>query len=451
MTTIQSGYVLDFDDDFNGIILDDRQRKISVPGAIPGETIQYHVEHYSMHEPKGWGKCDALIKPSNHRIPHTKCPICWPTAGMCPGCPLMHIDDATQADLKRKFVKRTLLNAGITYIDNFTFTPAKQVFHYRNRTDLVAASVKGKFILGAYKPRSHDIVETKTCVILRPPLNQVVSFVVSVARSMRIFAAKPGLTFDDGALRYVSLFANTDGKVLIDLVATSAHGNPPSWIKPFAEQLFSFSPVAGVSFSLNDSPNNAIRIAPSTTLFGKHTLPEKHGDILSQFAASGFTQLNTQMAAIIYQKAASWLDRKPRVVWDLFCGVGAFGRTLAPSKDLYGAEFSPSAIQAAIQCAQNDSCTSHFEVMNLEKQWPSNWASPDVICLDPPRKGLNPFLIDKLLQYGPPTLIYMSCNPVSFARDTALLHAKYTIDKFEAFDMMPQTKQIETLALLKRF
>ena len=253
MTNILQGNVVDFDDDFNGIVVLDDGCKVAIPGAIVGETVQFHIEHRSMHEPKAWGRCDGLVKTSNARILKTKCRTCWPTAGMCAGCPIMHIDDSTQAQMKRTAVERALAKAGITYIDEVPFVRADSVFHYRNRTDLVASEIRGRLVLGSYKPRSHDVIETKVCPILRPPLNQALAFIVSTARKMHIFASKPGVFFATGALRYVSLFANAEGKVLVDLVVNSAYGKVPNWIRPFANKLKEFSPIVGVSYSINDS------------------------------------------------------------------------------------------------------------------------------------------------------------------------------------------------------
>lgn len=450
MTNILSGNVVDFDDDFNGVVVLDDGCRVSVPGTIPGEIAQFRIEHRSMHAPRAWGRCEGLIKASDARIAKTKCRSCWPTSGMCAGCPMMHINDETQAKMKQAFVKRALVRAGIAYLPDVPFVRADDVFHYRNRTDLVAAQYRGNFILGAYKPRSHDVAETKKCPILRPPLNQAIAFIVSAARRMRIFSATSGLIFADGALRYVSLFANYQGKVLVDLVVTGARGKTPGWIRDFALKLKEFAPIAGVSFSINDSAHNAIRVAPSTVIWGVPSLEEKHGDIVSRFSASGFTQLNTDMAARIYRTAADWYGRKPHVVWDLYCGAGAFGRAFAPTEALFGAEFSPSAVRSATEMSANDGCKTRFEVMNLDTQWPRQWTVPDIICLDPPRKGLNANVIERLKAEGSPTVMYMSCNPATFARDLALLREKYVIAEISAFDMMPQTKHIEMLAMLRR-
>ncbi len=441
------GQIVQYDDELNGVLITERGVQVSIPGALLGEKVRYHIEHSSPHAPKAWGRCDALLVPSPNRV-RPVCPIAWPTVGQCAGCPLMHILAQTQNQLKQQITLDALSKAGINYIRTVPFHPASQTLNYRNRTDLVAAQWNQKFCLGAYKNRSHDIVPIQFCHILRQPLNSVLRFIVKAANQHRIPAYRNELQ-SQGSIRYISLFANDQREVLVDIVCTSAQEHTPSWLNPFAHRLKDFSSICGVSYSINDSPNNAIRTEAAYTLWGKERLPEHHGNIISLFSASGFTQLNSQMAAEIYAAARDWLPSRPHVVWDLYCGAGAFGRTLHPSKKLYGAEFNAPAIEAARQTSKGDPFETHFEVINLETNWP-DWPLPDVLLLDPPRKGLSKLAIEKIKQTLFPTILYMSCNPASFASNVAELNDHYVLQRIEAFDMMPQTRHVEVLGMLCR-
>ncbi|MBQ9244421.1 MAG: 23S rRNA (uracil(1939)-C(5))-methyltransferase RlmD [Proteobacteria bacterium] len=442
------GIITEFDSDLNGILIQETPKgslKVAIPGALIGEKIRYHIEHKSPHEPKAWGRCDALLVPAPSRVT-SPCPYAWPCAGACAGCPLMHISPALQAELKTNIVLDALKKAGINYIHKLLFHPADEPLRYRNRTDLVVAEMRGRLVLGSYKPRSHDILPTKQCIILRSPLNHIIAFVAKTANALQIPAWK-NVNQPNGALRYVSLFANDAGHVLIDLVCKSAQSGEPAWLHGLADALLENASVKGVSYSLNDSPNNALRIAPSQTLTGVTHLTEHHGSTVSLFTASGFTQLNSDMAAKIYLSAKDWLPTRPKIAWDLYCGAGAFGRILSPLQALYGAEFSPSAIQAARQISQNDPFQTHFETLDLEQDWP-DWPRPNVILLDPPRKGLSPKVIQNLSASRVDTLLYMSCNPDTMAQNIAALPG-YVIERIEAFDMMPYTRHVEALALLR--
>lgn len=441
------GMITDYDDELNGVLVDEAKRRVSIPGALVGERIRYHIEHVSPHQPRAWGRCDALLVSTPNRM-KAPCKSSWPTSGACAGCPLMHIKSDHQVEIKKQLVLRTLHQAGLGYIRDLVWHQSPCPYHYRNRTDLVAAEMQGKLVLGSYKSHSHDIVPIRTCMILRPPQNQVLSFIVDTANRMRIPAARQGVQFG-GALRFVSTFANDQGKVLVDLVCKSAGGSKPLWLDMFAGELREFSAIAGVSYSLNDSPNNAIRVSASELLWGQIRIPEHHQQTVSWFSASGFTQLNSEVAAQIYQTARQWLGNTPDIVWDLYCGAGAFGRSISPNRSLYGAEFNAPAIEAAKMAAKEDPFQTFFEVMDLEKKWPDHWPIPNVVLIDPPRKGISKCLLEHLDKSLIPTVIYMSCNPVSFAANTAALNQRYVLERVEAFDMMPQTRHVEILGLLR--
>ncbi len=440
------GIISEYDEEFNGIVVEESGVSVIIPGVMKGERVRYHIEHKSPHCAKAWGRCDGLLKASPSRV-KAVCSSSWPSSGSCSGCPLMHISSEMQNELKSELVLKALHSRGINYIRHIDYTPSKDVVHYRNRTDLVVSERRGRLILGSYKARSHEVVETKYCTILRSPLNQMMSYLCETANRMRIpaykAASQPG-----GALRYVSFFANENGEVLIDLVCRSASGSKPAWVDDFAKALSEFSPVRGISYSLNDSEHNALRVSESKTMYGLSRISEAHGSIVSLYSASGFTQLNSGIAAVIYGRACVWLSYRPGIVWDLYCGVGAFGRTVSPLRALYGAEYSASAIQAARLSSQNDEFESHFEVMDLEKTWP-DWPHPDVVLVDPPRKGLCENVIGHLLELKPGVVIYMSCNPETFAGDVLRLSSAYVLEKIEAFDMMPQTRHVEVLGMLR--
>ena len=442
MEAIITGY----DADLNGTFTDSRGFVVSVPGALEGEKISYHIEHVSPQHRRAWARCTGLITASPDRV-KAPCGLSWPSRGACAGCPLMHVSDGLQQKLKLGFVRDCLETAGIRHIREIPYHASPETIRYRNRTDLVFAEMRGRRVLGSYMARSHNIVPTKFCMVMRSPINQIAAYIVQCAEKRKIPAYKP-VSQPGGALRYVSIFANTKGRAQIDLVCRSANGARPAWLDAFAKDLSHFTPVDSITWSINDSQNNAIHVAPSEVLWGSARIPEYHHSVQSLFAASGFTQLNTEIAAQIYETARDWFPQRPPVVWDLYCGAGAFGRTVHPGKQLFGAEFSASAIDAARAVSAKDPYTSRFDVMDLEKQWPVDWAEPDVILVDPPRKGLSRTVIEKLSRMRAP-IVYMSCNPATFAQNVAALAGKYVLDKLEAFDMMPQTRHVELLGLLR--
>ncbi len=432
----------------DGALTDVRGCCVSIPGTLPGEKVRYRVDHVSPHEKRVWASCCGIENTSRDRC-EAPCKESWPTRGMCGGCPLMHMRDQAQASFKKQLVLDVLKKNGLHYIKDIEYVQAPNPLGYRNRTDLVAGVVRGRAILGSYEPRSHRILVTRRCPILRSPLTQAIAACVDVLNEQHIPIFELGRNMR-GTLRYVSFFANDTGDVLIDFVTTSDAGREPTWVRRFANALQpAFANLRGVSFSMNDSANNAIRTNPSNQVWGEKVLKEHYGSLVTELSASGFTQLNSDVAAKIYADGRDWLQRDAHVVWDLYCGAGNFGRTVAPTHKLFGAEFSPSAIQTAQRLATNDPWQSTYEVLDLEKTWPQNWTRPDTILVDPPRKGLSASVIQQLCTMTGVDLIYMSCNPESFARNASQLDPYYIIERIAAYDMMPQTRHVELLAYFK--
>jgi len=440
-------HITGLNDNGEGTFVDSLGRLVSIPGALEGETIRYRLEHVSPHGERAWGRCEALLKPSTERC-EAPCALSWPTRGACGGCPLMHMRQELQNEYKKKLVMDALKRIGIHYIHQLPLICGEKRLRYRNRTDLVIAQNRGRIYCGAYEPRSHRVIAIPHCPVLRSPLNQVISaFDKTIHRlKLPVFSSMPN---PGGALRYASFYANGDNEVLIDIVCQSARTETPAWLGTLTETLQSFKPVRGISYSLNDSPNNAIRIQDSTRLWGLDTLQERHGDIMTHYTAAGFTQLNTEIATKIYTTARTWLDTHPGVVWDLYCGTGPFGRTLRPRSALFGAEFNARAVASAKRSANDDPWQSHYEVLDLEKNWPQTWPKPDIIVVNPPRKGLSNLILEQLLAMRGVDVLYMSCNPDSFARNVALLSPQYVLASISAFDMMPQTRHVEILGYLR--
>lgn len=445
--TLYKGTIETLTPEGDGALTDARGCLVSIPGTLPGENVTYRVEHVSPHDKRVWASCCEVQQPSRERR-QAPCRAAYPTRGQCGGCPLMHLSDDLQAELKQKTVLDALHHAGLNYIRQIDYRRAPAPLGYRNRTDLVTGLVKGRPILGSYEPRSHQIIITRACPILRSPIDQAIEICTNVMQKMRLPVYQFGKNMK-GALRYISFFANDAGYLLMDIVTSSEAGQTPAWVKPFAFAMKdAFLMIKGISYSLNDSANNAIRVAPSHMLWGEPTLPEHYGTLETRLSASGFTQLNTDMATIVYSQGRDWLGYRPDIVWDLYCGTGCFGRMVAPLKQLYGAEYSARAIEIAKDVSRKDDFRTTFEVMNLDQTWPTHWPQPNVILVDPPRKGLSQSVLSHLAQMQNTDILYMSCNPASFAKNLAYLDPHYEIAHIAAFDMMPQTRHVEVLALL---
>lgn len=352
----------------------------------------------------------------------------------------MHMDAALQAKHKLALVHTALQNAGIQHIHNIPYHNAPQSLHYRNRSDWAVAKTRsGKIIVGAFAPNSHDLVALSRCLVLRREISALLSTL-----GFQLNQTKMPVWPENNGLRYISAFANHQGQILLDFV----FGGEPS-ATPFdslCTKLLKSSAIKGISYSINNSPHNAIRTQCSQRVFGEETLPEPLGSISSQLSASNFTQLNSAVASQIYQTVTQWAG-KCRVVWDLYCGSGAMGRNIDVQKFLYGAELSARSIEQAQLSAQNDPWDHLYEALDLQTQWPGA-EKPNLILVNPPRKGLSALIIHQLRQ-NPVRLLYMSCNPESFAQNAKALYPMLQLTRLEAFDMLPHTLHTEVLGLFE--
>ncbi|MFA5623707.1 MAG: 23S rRNA (uracil(1939)-C(5))-methyltransferase RlmD [Bradymonadales bacterium] len=437
MNPVLKGEITALMPDGSGCIVENNT-KISVPGALPGDCVLFQIQAKSQHHPLAWAKLMKRVSPGPHHV-QVPCPHQAPQRGRCAGCPLMHMDAKLQAKHKLESVHNALKDAGIIHIQNIPYHESPRNLHYRNRSDWVVGKTRrGKIIIGAYAARSHDVVALSSCMVLRNELSVLLPSLAFLLNAVQI-----PVWPEPAGLRYISAFANQDGDVLLDFVFAA---KPPASFEDLCQRLRKDSAIKGISYSVNDSHNNAMRIAPSISVWGKECLPERLGRVYSELSASNFTQLNSDIASKIYEKARQWAGRC-RIVWDLYCGSGAMGRNIDVQKSLYGAELSARSIEQAKLSAKNDKFNTQFETLDLQNYWPS-FERANVILLNPPRKGLSPMVIHQLRQ-NPTRLIYMSCNPQSFAQNARALSPILELTRLEAFDMLPQTLHVEVLGMFE--
>jgi tRNA/tmRNA/rRNA uracil-C5-methylase (TrmA/RlmC/RlmD family) len=212
-------------------------------------------------------------------------------------------------------------------------------------------------------------------------------------------------------------------------------------------------PIVGVSVSVNGSTGNAIRVAPSLQVLGRDTIEEPVGPIVLNMAASSFSQLNSETTAKMYEEAAKSVA-KAKVVWDLYFGLGGLGLTVVQQEkttDLYGADLAGSSIDLARVAAGRAGVKAHFEAFDLRERFSLKWPDPEVIVVNPPRRGLDEAVLALLKESPVKQIIYMSCNPNSFARDArTLVDSNFNLLKVDAYDMLPQTMQVELLGVFAK-
>lgn len=460
---------------------------LKVAGATPGDCVRVRVDHVSPHQPVAWA---TLVEAEQRGDSFRRPPCHWaaPLRGDCGGCPALHLTDDARREMLLQHLETVLAPLGLE--------PPRPPFHdaplsskadatdYRNRANYVLERRRsGRVRLGSWAPRSHDVARMDGCLVVRPPIDEVARALSDLLTDSNVPIHPPApLASGDGsvgALRYLTIRSTQDGEALVDLVISTPE---PPWLDSLLDRILALEPVVGVATSVNASSGNALRVAPSTHRRGRFTVTEQVGEgelaVDLIVAAATFTQLHTEVAGRMYRRAADWLAsqtgesskdlNEPRVLWDLYCGVGGLGRTVARAMDrsgvpvsLWGAESVAHAVELAgeaVEAAADESFPSRFERHDLARGLPEGWSSSWALTVNPPRRGLHPKVVEGLVSRvagadgpGPSFLIYMSCNPKSFVRDARrLIDNGWQLDFLEAHDMLPGTAHVELLAGLRR-
>lgn len=384
---------------------------VHVFGALPGDRALVDVEHRSPHAPRAWGRLVALERPSPDRVS----PSC-PATGRCGGCPLGALRDTAQLAWKATQV------AGATH----PIVPSPKSLGYRNQSKLVFGRLRGAPTLGAFAPRTHQVVDITGCRVVEPVLEEVRAALLPALEDVTPYDEKT----HTGDLAYVLLRSNWRGEVLVTLVGP----NVPAISRAVHPA------IAGVC--ANDGPRgNAIFGAATRVLDGAGELEERVGEVQLLLSPTAFFQVNRDVAALIYAAIDAWIAPDARVA-DLYAGVGGIARTLAArGRPVVAIESNTDAVRDAqrvpssVRFMAGDAATSPLDI--------------DAIVVNPPRKGLSTELCTALNASRAGQLAYVSCDPRTLARDLGRLGA-YTAERIQPYDMHPQTAHVETLALLRR-
>ncbi len=427
--------------------------RVHVAGALPGERVAAIVAHVSPHAAEAWADLISVETPS----PDRRSPICR-AFGRCGGCVLQQLAYPAQLDWKRRRVARALAAADPTLADLpvAVCVASPRALGYRNKSKLVPASVAGKLVLGAYAPRTHDIVDLAGCRITETPLDDT-------AATLREILDQDGVRpFDErtagGELRHVVLRANRDGRVLAVWVVARPLPGGEALARAFRRAR---PEVLGVVEHQNRSRGNAIFAAggepPDRVLAGDGTFEDRI-DVLDRslrlrLSATAFFQANRDVAALAYDAIARGLAVEPgeRVV-DLYSGIGAIALTLSPrAGEVIGVETHPgAAADAKASAALNEITNARFVAGDAARALDAI-AGADLVVVNPPRKGVAGDVITALARLAPRAIAYLSCDPATLARDLVSFAGRgYRVRSVTPFDMLPHTPHVETLALLDR-
>lgn len=448
-----------------GILRAEDGTRVIVKNAIMGQKVSAAVN--KVRKGKCEGRLLEVLEKSALELPEPGCVH----YGICGGCTFQSLPYEEQLSMKEQQVK-DLIDAVITEENKgYEFLPIKaspRPKAYRNKMEFSFGDEykDGPLALGMHKRGSfYDIVNVGECQIVDEDFRRVLKITLEYFKERQIpFYHKLRHT---GYLRHflVRKAAKT-GEILVDLVTTTQmeelSGENESallegWVKKLCEEKYD-GVLKGILHTKNDSVADTIKNEGTDILFGQDFFYEELLGLKFKITPFSFFQTNSLGAEVLYQTAREFIgdaldDEANQTVFDLYSGTGTIAQILSPvAKKVIGVEIVEEAVVAARENAALNGLTNcEFIAGDVLKVIDTIGEKPDYIVLDPPRDGIHPKALEKIIRYNVPQMVYISCKPTSLARDLEVLQARgYKVKKVQCVDMFPATGNIETVVLLSK-
>ncbi len=312
----------------------------------------------------------------------------------------------------------------------------------------------GPLALGLHKKGSfYDLVTTEQCRIVDEDVRKILRATLEYAKNADL--AYYHKMKQEGYLRHLLVRkARKTGKILVDIVTTTQMEHD---FAPWAEMLCSLSfegEMAGILHTVNDAVGDTIRNDGTKVLWGQEYFTEEILGLRFRISPFSFFQTNSLGAEVLYTKVREMVgENRDKVIYDLYSGTGTIGQLLAPvAKEVIGVELIPEAVEAAKENAKQNGLTNcDFLAGDVLKMLDKIPKRPDFIVLDPPRDGIHPKALQKIIDYGVERMVYISCKPSSLARELVVLQEQgYCVEEVQCVDMFAQNPNVETVVLLSK-
>ena len=419
-----------------------------VDNALPGEVIKMRV--LKLKKNIGFGKVEDYVTLSPNR--NQDIDATYLRSGIAD---FGHMTYEEQLKFKRKQVVDNLYKtAGISDVEVAETLGMETPFAYRNKAQVPVRRVKGQLETGFYRKNSHDLIPIEDFLIQDKEIDKLIVFVRDL---LRRYDLKP---YDEkeqtGLIRHLVVRrGHYSGQMMLVFVTTRPKIFRIDQI--IAKITEAFPNVVSIIQNINDKNTNAIFGKEFRTLFGQDTITDSMLGNDYEISAQSFYQVNTEMAEKLYQTAIDFSDlNSDSIVIDAYSGIGTIGLSFAKQvKEVYGVEVIETAVEDAKKNAERNGITNaHYVADSAENamaKWSKDGIKPDVIIVDPPRKGLTESFIKASVAMQPEKITYVSCNPATMARDIKLYQELgYELKKVQPVDLFPQTHHVETVALLSK-
>ncbi len=417
---------------------------IFVENTVIGDEVEIKI--LKLKKSYGYGKLIKIINPSKHRV----IPICN-ISNKCGGCQLQNYDYTTQLKLKQKQVKDNLERIGnLKNIDVLETIGMDNPLYYRNKAQFPVKTQYKKLQVGFYLKGTHNIINIDTCYIQHNINNKILKIIKEFITKYKIS------TYDEkthkGLIRHIltRVSFNTNEIMVCLIINGKQLPNSSELIK----QLQTISDIKSIILNYNTNKGNVILGDKIEVLWGNSYIVDYIGNIKFEISPLSFFQVNPIQTEVLYNKILDYAQLTgEEVVLDAYCGIGSISLFIAhKSKKVYGIEIVEMAINdAKINAKINNIDNVEFYVGKAEELIQTINIKPNIVIVDPPRKGCEQNLLETILEMKPNKIIYVSCNSATLARDLKILcRDDYYIKEVQPIDQFPMTTHVETVCLLLR-
>ena len=417
---------------------------VFIPNAIVGEVCRVRIEKAQ----KTWaaGKIVEILERSPHRI-NRVCPV----AKLCGGCNFHHMDYEEESRLKSERVRACLNRMGGENLDTVPIMAAPDTTCYRNKAQYPVSINKGKAYAGFFKAGTHQVIENDRCSILPEQMDAVKDAVIDYVNQYKVSVYDE--VAHEGLLRHIYVRRGAvSGQILVCL---SINGRNIPKREALLARLKKIEGFTTLVLTVNTKKGNVVLGDEYITLYGPGYIEDTLCGLNFRLSPRSFYQVNHHQAQRLYNAAIEQAQiTKDDLVLDLYCGVGTITLCMAKAAGkVIGVEVVPQAVEDAKDNAMRNGienaeffCGDAGEAaLALEQQG----IIPDVVVVDPPRKGLNADAIEAMAKMSPRRIVYVSCDPATLARDVALLKEKgYAVKNAQAADLFPRCAHVESIVCL---
>ena len=420
---------------------------IFIPNAIKGEKIKILiVKVLASH---AFGKIVEIINPSENRV-ESDCT----TYKRCGGCSLRHIKYEETLKMKQNAVQSLVNKTLNNKIKVEETVGMEKPYHYRNKAQYpVGLNKEGKPVIGVFANRTHEIIPIDTCFIQNKQTEEIAKYIFKflVDNNVSFYNEKT----QKGLVRHIVTKIGIRTNEIMCIIVINGR-EIPNEARMISELTTKFSNIKTVVKNINTKNTNVILGSENVNLYGDGYITDKLGEYKFKISPMSFYQVNPIQAEKLYELGVEFAGiTKEDVVFDLYCGIGTISLFMSKfAKKVYGVEIVEEAIVAGKENAKiNNVENTEFIAGDVEKVLDDlvniKKIIPDIIMVDPPRRGLDNTSIENIKKVMPKKLVYISCNPATLVRDLVKLEALYKVKKIKPVDMFPFTNGIECVSVIE--